>query len=117
MNDFAVRQTPTESVRLRCGNVIELTGGRTVSKAFGSASKEPAEDAGGSLTVTDGSSSTGLLATPMTTRQAADYLGIGENVLRMLCRNRRLRAFKAGGQWRVLHADLMDYIIKQLQKS
>lgn len=88
-----------------------------MSKAFGSPSTEPAEDAVGSLTVTDGSHTTGLLSTPMTARQAADYLGIGENVLRMLCRNRRLRAFKASGQWRVLHADLMDYIMKQLQKS
>lgn len=88
-----------------------------MSKASGSAFKEPAEDAAGSLTGTDGSNTTGLLSTPMTTRQAADYLGIRENAMRMLCRNRRLRAFKAGGQWRVLHADLMDFIMKQLQKS
>jgi excisionase family DNA binding protein len=56
-------------------------------------------------------------APPLTARQAADYLGIGEPVLRRLCRTGQLRAFKVGGQWRVNPADISDYIMKQLQKS
>lgn len=56
-------------------------------------------------------------APPMTLRQAAGYLGVGENVLRTLCRQGRVHAFKAGGQWRILPQDLTNYILKQLQKS
>jgi excisionase family DNA binding protein len=54
---------------------------------------------------------------PLTARQAADYLGIGEAVLRRLCRTGCLRGFKAGGQWRVYPEDITAYILKQLQKS
>jgi excisionase family DNA binding protein len=53
----------------------------------------------------------------MTVREAAAYLGIREKTFRRLCRTSALRAFKAGGQWRVYPAELTDYIMKQLQKS
>lgn len=54
---------------------------------------------------------------PMTTRQVADYLAVGEDVVRELFRSGRLRAFKAGGQWRTSPEDVSDYILKQLQKT
>lgn len=54
---------------------------------------------------------------PMGVRQTADYLGVGENVVRSLCRTGRLNAFKPKGQWRILPSDLSDYIMKQLQKK
>lgn len=54
---------------------------------------------------------------PMSVRQAADYLGVGENVIRSLCRTGGLSAFKPKGQWRILPSDLSDYIMKQLQKT
>jgi excisionase family DNA binding protein len=53
----------------------------------------------------------------MTGREAATYLGITEKTFRRLCRTSALRAFKAGGQWRVYPAELTDYILKRLQKS
>ena len=53
----------------------------------------------------------------MSTQQVADYLGVSEDVARSLFRSKRMRAFKVGGQWRVYAEDLMDYIMKQLQKS
>ena len=74
-------------------------------------------DPGTSWTAAGGTDFAEPSSMPMTTRQAADYLSIGEDVLRRLCRTGRLRAFKAGGQWRVYAEDLMDYIMKQLQKS
>jgi excisionase family DNA binding protein len=58
-----------------------------------------------------------LPSLPITVREAAAYLGITEKTFRRLCRTSALRAFKAGGQWRVYPAELTDYIMKQLQKS
>lgn len=54
---------------------------------------------------------------PMTARQVADYLGVSQDVARLLLRAGKIRAFKVGGQWRTLRTDLMDYLMKQLQKT
>lgn len=58
-----------------------------------------------------------LPAMPMTLRQIAGYLGVGDAVVRHLCRTGGIKAFKVGGQWRAYPEHITDYIMKQLQKS
>lgn len=54
--------------------------------------------------------------TPMNVREVADYLGVSDDVARSLLRSRKIKAFKAGGQWRVWRRDLLDFVMTQLQQ-
>ncbi len=53
----------------------------------------------------------------MTLREVADFLNVGDDVARHLLRNKKIKGFKAGGQWRVLPEALTEYIIEQLSRS
>ena len=53
---------------------------------------------------------------PLTVREVADYLGVGDDVVRALIKNKKLKAIKVGGRWRIFRADLAEYVISKMEK-
>jgi hypothetical protein len=68
----------------------------------------------------DSSSSADLLPDgsqrPLILHEIASFLNVSENVARYLLRTKKLRGFKAGGQWRAMPQAITEYIIEQLSK-
>lgn len=53
---------------------------------------------------------------PLTVHEAADYLGVGEDVLRSLLRRRIIKGFKVGGQWRIPRESLSDFLMRSMSR-
>ncbi len=53
---------------------------------------------------------------PLTVREVADYLGVSEDVVRHLLRNRIIAGFKAGGQWRIFREGLAEYVVRSMTR-
>ncbi len=53
---------------------------------------------------------------PLTVREVADYLGVSEDVVRYLLRNRSISGFKAGGQWRISRESLAEYVVRSMTR-
>ena len=60
---------------------------------------------------------TSLQSRPLNLREIADFLTVSEDVARYLLREKKIRGFKAGGQWRSMPQALCEYVIEQLSKS
>ncbi len=54
---------------------------------------------------------------PLTLREIADFLTVSEDVARYLLRKKKIKGFKAGGQWRAMPDALTEYVIEQLSKQ
>lgn len=54
---------------------------------------------------------------PLTLHEIAGFLAISDGVARYLLRTKKLRGFKAGGQWRAMPQDVAEYVTKQLSKT
>lgn len=52
----------------------------------------------------------------ITVREAADYFGISEDVVRHLLRNRKIAGFKAGGQWRIPRESIAEFLINSMSR-
>jgi excisionase family DNA binding protein len=48
-------------------------------------------------------------------REVANYLGVGEDVVRWLISKKKLKAKKVGGRWRVFREDLIKYLMSKLE--
>lgn len=57
-----------------------------------------------------------LASRPMTLREIANFLAISDDVARDLLRKKKIRSFKAGGQWRAMPQEVAEFVIRQLSK-
>jgi excisionase family DNA binding protein len=62
-------------------------------------------------------SKTELPTAPLTVKEVADYLGVSEDVVRWLLNKKKLKGIKVAGRWRIFPADLMEYVMSQLEKE
>jgi len=51
---------------------------------------------------------------PLTVKEVANYLGVSEDVVRGLIKNKKLKAIKVGGQWRIFRESLAEYVMSKL---
>jgi excisionase family DNA binding protein len=59
-----------------------------------------------------------LLASPLlSVVEVANLLGVSQDIVRARIRNKQLRAGKIGGQWRVRHEDLAEYMMTIFAKD
>ncbi|MFM9938680.1 MAG: hypothetical protein ACKVP7_04190 [Hyphomicrobiaceae bacterium] len=56
-------------------------------------------------------------APPLTLRQIANTLNTSDDIARYLLRKRKIRGFKAGGQWRAYPDAVTEYVIEQLSRG
>jgi excisionase family DNA binding protein len=59
----------------------------------------------------------GLPPPPLTVREVAGYLGVGDDVVRSLINKKKLKAIKVEGQWSIFRADLAEYIMSKIERA
>lgn len=52
----------------------------------------------------------------ITVREAADYLGASEDVVRHLLRSGKVAGFKVGGQWRIPRKSIAEFLISSMSR-
>jgi excisionase family DNA binding protein len=53
---------------------------------------------------------------PLTVGEVASYLGVSPDVVRKLVRDKKLKAAKVGGHWRIFREGLVEYVMSKLEK-
>lgn len=54
---------------------------------------------------------------PLSVAEVAIYLSVGEDVVRDRIREKKLRAAKIGGRYRIRPADIAEYLMTQFEKN